>query len=76
MDMSKDAWENILSPPCMMGMCAILGPSLHGGQQRSFQPPNLCITFFNITWSLHRVFDLYQGTSRGISSVKMSLERK
>lgn len=46
--MSKGAWKNILLPPCMMGMCVILGPSLHGGQQRfgGFQPPNPCITFF------------------------------
>lgn len=31
---------------------------------------------FNITWSLHRLFEFYQSTSAGMSSMKMSLESK
>lgn len=72
--MFKDVWENILPPAHMIGMTAISGPSL----QRSFQPPMCFITlfFFNISWSLHRLFELHQGTNTGISSMNMSLESK
>jgi len=31
---------------------------------------------FDVTWSLHRLFEFYQGTGIGISAVKMSLESK
>lgn len=69
----KDAWENILPPPHMIGMTAVLGPSL----QRSFQPPKYYITLLkNISWSLHRLFELYLGTSTGIPYANMSLESK